>query len=181
MAQRSYRLGHLDDGRWTPYRHADTFKLEGRLIAGVPGSDPGVFKAMLEILRGPVRLLYVLHTPRGEAAPGRYESPDLSLDEATRFIERFADFFASDGRFDLWAHSAADRATVVWDRHDQLFGYGPVDRFASRLSEMGFKAGSVDVPVPHEHHYRRDMDDLAASVVHALEWHHSPLRPEDEQ
>ena len=181
MAERPFRLGHLDGNQWVAYRHPETFELSGRLVAGVPGSDPRLFKAMLALLQGPVRLLYVLHTPRGEAAPGRYESPALSLEEATHFIERFADFLAADGRFDLWAHSATDRATVVWDRHDQLFCYGPVDRFASRLRELGFSAGNVDIPAPHRHHYHKDMDTLAAGVMCAFEWHHSPLKPEDEQ
>jgi hypothetical protein len=133
------------------------------------------------MLRGPLRLLYVLHTPRGEAAPGRYESPELSVDQARHFIRRFSDFLSADGRFDLWVHSAMDHATLVWDRHDQLFGYGPVDLFVSRLREMGFVAGRVEVPVPHEHQYRAEMDGHAADLLTAFDWRHSPLRPEDEQ
>lgn len=133
------------------------------------------------MLRGPFRLLYVLHTPRCEAAPGRYESPEVSVEQVRHFFRRFSDFLAADGRFDLWVHSATDHATLVWDRHDQLFGYGPVDLFVSRLREMGFVTGRVEVPVPHEHHYREEMDVHAADLLTAFDWCYSPLRPEDEQ
>ena len=94
---------------------------------------------------------------------------------------RFSDFLAADGRFDLWVHSATDHATLVWDRHDQLFGYGPVDLFVSRFREVGFVAGRVEVPGQHEHHYRAEMDVHAADLLAAFDWRHSPLRPEDEQ
>jgi hypothetical protein len=115
---RSYRLGHLHGDRWVAYSHPATFELDGRILAGVPDSDPRVLASLMGVLQEPLRLLYVLHTPRGEAAAGRYESPDLSMEEARDFMSRFAEFMSSDGRFDLWVHSMTDNATLVWDRHD---------------------------------------------------------------
>lgn len=129
----------------------------------------------------PYYLLYLLHTPRGEAEPGRYQSPPLSLDELKGFLARFAAFFRADARFDLWAHSPQDDATVVWDRHNLLFGYGPVNRFAEALLSLGFTHGVPQVPVPHEHHYRSEFDHLARDVVAAFDWSVSALSPEDEQ
>ena len=133
MEDRRYRLGHRQGDRWVAYRHAATFEAGDRVIAGIPSSDPGVLQSLVSLLRGPLRLLYVLHTPRGEAAAGRYESPEISVEQTSLFIRRFSDFLAADGRFDLWVHSATEHAALVWDRHDQLFGYGPVDLFVSRL------------------------------------------------
>lgn len=176
-----YRLGHLVNGEWTAHSHPPVFDAAERLTAGVPNGDPTVFQRLVECLEPPYYLLYLLHTARGEASPGRYQSPALTLAQVNEFLARFAPFLSADGRFDLWAHSPQDRATVVWDRHNRAFGYGPVDRYASALSSMGFIPGWPEVPAPHEHHYREEFDALANEVMAAFDWSYSPLRPEDEQ
>ncbi len=153
----------------------------GPLVAGVPGGDAQVFERLVASLEAPYFLLYVLHTPRGEGKHGRYQSPELSLAEVRTFLEQFRPFLAADGRFDLWAHSPAEQATVVWDRHDQLFAYGPLERFASELRALGFRPGTVAVPDPHQHHYRPECDALAKELLGAYTWHVTPLRPEDKQ
>ena len=176
-----YRLGHLVNGEWTAHSHPPVFQVGERLVAGVPGGDPVVFERLVECLEPPYLLLYVLHTPRGEAQPGRYQSPALSPAQVKWFLARFAPFLSADARFDLWARSPKENATVVWDRHNEVFGYGPLDRYSSTLSSMGFSAGRPEVPSPHEHHYRAEFDVLAKEILTAFDWSHSPLRPEDEQ
>jgi hypothetical protein len=150
-------------------------------VAGVPGGDPLVFQALVECLTPPFQLLYVLHTPRGEADPGRYQSPPVSRAKFREFIEAFSSFLSSDGRFDLWARSEVDEATVVWDRHNQLFGYGPVQRYSSVLTSLGFERGLPVLPAPHVHHYRREFDEMAKRLMEAYTWSCTPLRPEDAQ
>jgi hypothetical protein len=179
--RRSFRLGALKQGEWRSHSHAPTFELGSRLVAVVPESDPRLFADLLACMQPPLFLLYVLHSPRGEAAPGRYQSPPLQIDEAQAFLQRFADFLGGDGRFDLWAHSPGEQATLVWDRHDLLFGYGPLERFASELRARGFSEGEPRVPTPHEHHYRAELDPSARELIAAFDWSYSPLRPEDEQ
>lgn len=176
-----YRLGHLVDGKWVAHSHQAVFAVGERIVAGVPGGDPSVFGHMVGCLQPPYSLLYVLHTPGGEARPGRYQSPPLTLAQVDDFLARFGPFLSGDARFDLWAHSRSDKATLVWDRHNQLFGYGPIDRLSSKLASLGFVPGDPQVPAPHEHHYREELDALAAEVLTAFDWVHSPLRPEDEQ
>jgi hypothetical protein len=177
-----YRLGHLVDGEWTAHSHPPVFNVvKGRIVAGVAGSDPAIFGRLVECLEPPYFLLYVLHTPRGEALPGRYQSPALSLNQVKEFLARFAPFLTADARFDLWAHAPEDNATVVWDRHNQIFGYGPLERYLSTLEGMGFNRGRPEVPVPHEHHYHSELDPLAKEVLSAFDWARSPLRPQDEQ
>jgi hypothetical protein len=112
---------------------------------------------------------------------GRYESPELSATDFRAFMTRFGEYFSADARFDIWAHSPAENATVVWDRHDQAFAYGPIDRFANELRALGFSEGGCEVPVPHQHHYRAEYDAVAKELLSSMEWSHSPLRPEDEQ
>lgn len=136
---------------------------------------------MVECLEPSYYLLYVLHTPRGEAPPGRYQSPEVTLAEVVGFLEKFGPFLSADARFDLWAHSPSDNATIVWDRHDQIFGYGPLDRYSSKLVSMGFAPGHPSVPTPHEHYYRVEFDDFAKEIMTAFDWSFSSLHPEDEQ
>ena len=176
-----YRLGHFVSGEWVAHSHPPVFEAGERIVAGVPGGEPSVLEHLVECLEPPYHLLYVLHTPRGEAQPGRYQSPALSLAQVKDFLRRFAPFLSGDARFDLWAYSPSDQATLVWDRHNQLFGYGPVDKFSSKLLALGFTHGYPDIPAPHEHNYRSELDGLAKEVLAAFNWSHSPLLPEDEQ
>jgi hypothetical protein len=176
-----YRLGHLVDNEWQRYSHPPVFTRGERIVAGVPNSDPVVFLAALACLAPPYQLLYILHTPRGEGAEGRYQSPPLALSDVEKFLAKFSPFLSADGRYDLWGHSTSDGGTVVWDRHDKLFAYGPLDRIASALIALGFTEGSPPVPAPHEHHYRPECDALANELLSAFDWTFSPLRSEDEQ
>lgn len=176
-----YRLGHLVDGEWIAHVHPAVFESRERITAGVPHGDPTIFGSMVECMGPPYYLLYVLHTPRGEAQPGRYQSPELSLPDVKDFLARYALFLSADARFDLWAHSLSDDGTVVWDRHNQLFAYGPLNRFANTLQSLGFTIGTTSIPTPHEHHYRAEFDHIAKQLLNEFEWSYSPLRPEDEQ
>lgn len=83
--------------------------------------------------------------------------------------------------FDLWVHSSLSGGALVWDRHDRLFGYGPVDRLSDKLTSLGFIEGHPEIPVPHQHYYRAELDSLAKGVMAAFEWSYATLRPEDEQ
>lgn len=175
-----FKLGHQVDGEWVEHRHLPVYEVGDRVLAGVPGGDANVFKQLVECLEPPYLLLYVLHTPRGEADPGRYQSPAMTREEFEDFVSLFSAYFKADARFDLWAHSPSEGATVVWDRHNQLFAYGPTERFLQRLGAMGFSPGKLEFPA-HAHYYRAECDDMARQLMSALEWIHSSLRPEDEQ
>lgn len=182
-----FKLSRLQGDAWVAHEHASTYALppvgaeHPRVTAGVPRGDPAVFRELCRCMAAPYFLLYVLHTPRGEADAGRYQSPLLSASELDAFVARFGALLSGDGRFDLWAHSPGDRATVVWDRHDQLFAYGPIARFVMTLERLGFVEGAVSVPAPHTHHYRGECDALAGELIGSYAWMQTPLRPGDEQ
>lgn len=181
-----HKLSHLVDGQWTQHGFGPHYALPGeadiqRLVTAAPGGSSDVFERLALCLTPPYFLLYVLHTPRDDAEAGRYQSPELPADHVRAFIDRFSPYLAADARFDLWLHSPAEDATIVWDRHNQIFAYGPLDRFVTALNALGFSAGPCDVPSPHQHHYRPEQDDNAAALLSWCAWRHSPLRPEDEQ
>jgi hypothetical protein len=122
-----------------------------------------------------------LHTPRGEALAGRYQSPELSVEQFEKFMERFEGYLRADGRFDLWGYSAGNESFIVWDRHNRVFAYGRSAEFVAALQGMGFESGEIRVPSPHSHHFRSEFDSEAGALLAALDWTHMPLRPEDEQ
>lgn len=182
-----HKLSHQSGDAWVEHSHPATFKIETtssgseRFVAGVPAGDPTILERLVESIEPPYFLLYVLHTPRGEGQAGRYQSPSLSLSEFQSFLERYSTFLSGDARFDIWAHSPSENATVVWDRHNLIYAYGSTERFAMALRKLGFEQGTPNVTFPHQHHYRAELDADAASVLKAFEWRYSPLHPEDEQ
>jgi hypothetical protein len=182
-----HKLSHLVAETWSPHSHSAVFQDENssnesrRLIIGVPEGNSLVFKTLVQTLEPPYFVLYVLHTPRGEGAAGRYQSPEISTEQFEYFTACFGDYFSSDARFDVWVHSPNDKATIVWDRHNLMFAYGPVQRYIAELKTLGFSDGSPETPTPHQHHYRAEFDAQANALLHSLSWSYSPLKPEDEQ
>lgn len=172
---------------WVPHSFAPLFTTEttsaetSRLVACAPGGDSSVLLKLVECLAPPFFVLYVLHTPRGEGDPGRYQSPELELGVLQSFVSHFAAFFAGDARFDLWVHSPSAGGTIVWDRHNLIYGYGPIGCFSRALGSIGFSDGRPIIPGPHIHHYRKEFDGDAKALLSSFSWQYSPLRPEDEQ
>lgn len=177
-----HKLSHLVESEWIEHSFAPVFALEEeRVVGGVPGGDASVFETLVTCLSEPILVLYILHTQRGEANPGRYQSPELTMNEFRAFIGKYREFLTSDARFDIWAHSPQDHATVVWDRHNNFFAYGPLQHFVSQLRALGFDEGAIKPLGAHQHHYRAEQDFLAKSLITEYQWSYSPLRPEDEQ
>lgn len=125
--------------------------------------------------------MYVLHTPRGEGEPGRYQSAEIGVEGFRAFMSRFGSYLAADARFDLWLHSPSENATLVWDRHNQLFAYGPLGRFATELLALGFAEGELPPLGAHQHHYRSECDAKATELLSFTAWQRTALRREDEQ
>lgn len=181
-----HKLSHRIGTQWQEHSFAPLYELpaEGdieRLCAGSPSGQPEPFERLGHCLEPPYLLLYVLHTPRGEGQPGRYQSPELSANEFQAFMDRFGRYLATDARFDILLYSPAEEATVVWDRHNHLFAYGPIDRFVAALVALGFEEGGIAALGDHQHHYRPENDRDAADLIAWCDWLHSPLNPEDEQ
>lgn len=177
-----HKLSHLVGSEWLEHSFSPIFtQTDKRISGGIPKGNAAVFEKLVACLSEPIFLLYVLHTPRGEAAAGRYQSPELTLADFRAFIEKYRNFLAGDARFDIWAHSPNDKATVVWDRHNEFFAYGPLQSFWSALNALGFSEGTPIALGEHQHHYREEFDSAAKAVITEYQWSYSSLRPEDEQ
>jgi hypothetical protein len=182
-----HKIETLQGNDWAPQTHKRCYVQEylnggvERLFGCIPDGDPHVFSDVVGSLAPPYALLYVLHTPRGEAEAGRYQSGELSHEQLHELVASHKAFLATDARFDLWARSDADASTVVWDRHNQLFCYGDLSKPAKALTALGFIEETPPPIGPHKHFYRAEMDALASSFLSWCSWSFSPLRPEDEQ
>ena len=182
-----HKLLYEVDGKFQEHSFSALFSQStvagvSRIVAGQPAGGLAAFESLtVHTLKAPFLLLYILHTPRGEARPGRYQSQEIGNEDLSAFLSRFSAFLCSDSRFDLWVHSPSERGTVVLDRHNQLFAYGPIDRFAQSLRAIGYDEGVSAVDFAHAHQYRPEFDGDAIEILKALDWRYSELQPEDEQ
>jgi hypothetical protein len=153
-----------------------------RLVISIPENQPDLFQKLAARLPAPYYLLYILHTPRGEGEPGRYQSQQLSHEQLKAFLEQYQSYLSDDARFDLWVHSPSADQTLVWDRHNRLFIEGErLELFVEALKSDDFREGTIEPLGNHIHHYREEFDKDAADVLAAFDWSRTPLRSIDEQ
>ena len=152
-----------------------------RIVTSAPNGECQTFSDLTFALTEPYFLLYVLHTPRGEGDPGRYQSPSLSEAEVSEFLKEFSDYLGGDARFDIWSHSPNSGGTVVWERHNLVYAYGPLSNYERVLINLGYDTGKADANFPHCHYYRDEFDEAAKNLLNYMEWSKAPLQPEDVQ
>jgi hypothetical protein len=118
---------------------------------------------------------------RGAGQPGRYQSPWLTRDELVDFGAKFGSYFDRDGRHHVWLLSPSEQATLVYDRHNVIFAYGPQDKYVKTLRDMGYaEADSLDLPFPHQHRFHAELDSFERELTALPGWHYTPLRKGDE-
>jgi hypothetical protein len=170
-----------------PFEYGITFEKEtvagqDRLQVGLDEAQDACVRELASGLTGPFKLLYVLHTSRTGSELGRYESPTLSTAQVHEFLQRFGPFLAQDARHDFWLRSHDDDATIVLDRHNIIYMYGPLARFEATLLRIGCTTrGLPRIPDPHVHHYHEEWDESEREVLAALPWVRKPLRESDVQ
>ena len=153
-----------------------------RLCIGVDEAQDRCVLLLATTLAGPYKLLYLLHTTRTDAPLGRYEGPEMNHQEVEEFFHQFGRFLIEDARHDLWLHSRSENATIVLDRHNLIYAYGPLDSFEHVLVNAGLRRGALpQVPEPHVHHYNAACDDSERAILLALPWRVTSLRESDIQ
>jgi len=171
----------------TRFDYGNTFAKEivggqTRLKIGFDSAQDACVMELASGLVGPFQLLYVLHTTRTRTELGRYESPSLPLATVQHFLLRFGPFLAQDARHDVWVRSHDDDATIVLDRHNVIYAYGPLTTFEAVLFRIGAHShGLPRIPDPHVHYYHDEWDDSEREVLAALPWIRKPLRDGDVQ
>lgn len=170
-----------------PFEYGNVFTREVvggvlRLRIALDNGHEEVIRTVASLLTGPFQLLYVLHTSRTDAPLGRYESPELDARAVDTFLDRFGGFLSEDGRHDFWIRSHGDEATIVWDRHNLIFAYGPLGVVETTLKQRGVRLDAPpSIPDPHVHHYHPERDADERAVLQALDWNVKPLHESDVQ
>jgi hypothetical protein len=154
-----------------------------RLVIGPSRDQVGLMVELASQLQGnPWFVLYVLLVPRkGNRVPGRYQSEPFESHAAfTAFLNSFRSFLEGDGRHHVWIGSAANDGLLVYDQHNVIFAYGPLDGYKSVLLSHGFRECEFWFPCPHSHAYMPENDAEEERLIAEIEWRRFPLQPGDE-
>ena len=153
-----------------------------RIVLAPSCSQIDLLLRLIEVIPEPLWVLYVLVVPRGESEAGRYESVEPQTHESiTQFLRDFKTFFETDGRHHLWIASSTSPAMLVYDRHNLIYGYGPLDEFQKIALESGLQETSeVKLSFAHTHHYNHHFDEDAKRVHSYWPWIRTPLGDGDD-
>jgi hypothetical protein len=159
----------------------DTDCTPQRLVIAPASGHISLLRSLMDVMRDPFGVLYVLVVPRSQL-PGRYECPSpTSRGDAISFFQAFGDFFEHDGRCNVWLGAFDSSSLLVYDRHNVLYAYGPLDEFVRVLNAMGYtEVSKITFPAPHAHHYHPELDAVERQLLKYWEWKHFPLQPGDE-
>lgn len=176
------KLSRELDGKWVDLLHPREYEEEEhRLVVGLNSDNSSIVSGLVHQVEGPIYVLYILHTPRGEGDPGRYQSPLVSKDEVLSFISKYKNFLSQDSRYNLWFRSPSEKTTIVWDCHDLVYCYGLTKKFIRFLNQNDYKVGHPHINFMHQHHYRSQYDADASDLLKIFDWSFSDLQDADIQ
>ena len=185
-----YKFGHLDAAQQDiEFQYSNCWALEktsgpDRMVIAPAAGSVTIIEQLATVMKPPFGVLYVLVVPRnGSAERGRYQSPSpVSQEELHSFLRQFRNFFEKDGRHHLWVGSADKSSLLVYDRHDVIYAYGPIEPFRNVLERNGVRENDVvRLPVPHTHHYNAEFDEEEKRLLAYWPWKAFPLQEMDEQ
>lgn len=183
---RSFKFGSvLPSHGPIEHRYGDLWDIQPttgpeRLIAAPSSGHVSLMEALMEELPEPFGILYVLIVSRGSHEPARYESPSPTDRKTTlAFLREYEEFFERDARHHVWVMSVPLSATIVYDNHNVIYAYGPLDRFQRVVHLRGLERSRIRFPVPHTHNYNAEYDDRADGLMQHWEWIRSPLHEDD--
>jgi hypothetical protein len=94
-------------------------------------------------------------------------------------VWNFQDYLENDGRHHFWIMAQPDYHSIIYDNHDILYAYGPLDEYRKILTSQGFSEGVFQFPAPHHHCYNVEFDQEEARILGYWDWEHFPLQPRD--
>jgi hypothetical protein len=142
-----------------PHDYGERYMLEeyptySRLNIGASVQAINLLLKLSDCLSPPFYCLYVLLVGRSTSAEGRYQSPLLQdRKELVNFLLDHKELFESDGRHHIWLSAPEEGATLVYDKHNIIYAYGPLPRYESILQQAGYRRENFALPFPHGHYY----------------------------
>lgn len=185
MAQDDPKFASEHEEQWVAHDYGKVFarqttRATHRLCIGASRDGSELLRALSKFLAEPLLLLYVLVVPRG-SPPGRYQSNELTREQFDSLLQRFAHFWDHDGRHSIWLHSRTNSATLVYDRHNFIYAYGPLDLFESLLTSLGYSpTPTLSISFSHQHAYHAEFDHLERELVAEFAEGRSELHAGDE-
>ena len=170
-----------------PYTYLNVWAIEtttgpDRLIIAPSADHVGLMIESATVLPEPFGILYLLLVSRCDNSTGRYQAPyPCARDEMESFLQQFREYFELDGRHHIWITSLPASATLVYDNHNVIYAYGPLEEYKRILSRRGVNEGTVRFPVPHTHNYNAEFDEQEKNVLAFWDWHRSALMEGDDQ
>lgn len=153
-----------------------------RMRIGLRAGEVETLLDLCSALPGPFGMLYVLLVSRLDREEGRYQSPHpLEHGELATLLRKYRDFIERDGRHHVWVSDVSNAGQLIFDRHNLIYAYGPLDRFRTRLEARGVTEGQIRIPSPHGHEYHVEFDSEEERLLAHWEWLHFPLQPGDDE
>lgn len=184
-----YKFGFLTPANEDlPFKYSNTWAIEKttpgteRLVIAPSSDHVRLISELTRLMRPPFWVLYVLLVPRTDRnRPGRYQSPrPLSVNQLADFLSRFREYFEHDARHHIWISEASGSSLLVYDNHNVIYAYGPLEGYLQQLRLKGFEeASEVVFPKPHSHHYNPEYDKDETDIINYLPWTLSPLKEPD--
>ncbi len=169
-----------------PYVYPDVWQKQQttgpeRIVFAPASGQTDLIIELTRLLPEPFGILYVLLVPRtGENEPSRYQSGQpCDRNELEAFLNQFRDFFECDGRHHLRIMSLSGQAQIIYDNHNLIYAYGPLDMFVSAAEANGLTQGAAIIPSPHAHHYNAPFDADERALLNYWEWLWFPLAEGD--
>lgn len=183
--RRYFKFGTYDNEIDTEYYYQNNWALEQypnfeRIAVAPKDNQIELIKNIIMNFEPPYWILYVLVVSRCGNALGRYQCacPKNNI-EVNNFCNYFKDYFETDARHHIWIGSAKTKQLVVYDNHNIIYIYGNVQNIQEKLSDLGFKEGIIQIPVPHAHLYNVENDNYETEIMNYWEWIKFPLNEQD--
>jgi len=181
-----YKFGKLTGEMEEPFVYPNAWAREKttgpeRLVIAPSANHVTLLLDLAKRLPEPFGILYVLVVSRGGNEPGRYQTPSpIVRSDMEQFVSGFSNYFEGDGRHHIWIASIPESATLVYDHHNVIFAYGPLEAYSEVVRRKGLIEGAVNFPVPHTHRYNKEYDQDEQRIFLRWEWKRFPLENADE-
>lgn len=165
----------------SPFDYGRIYATEGgRLKIGADRDQTDLLLNLIDGIEPPYFVLYVLLVSRIGKELGRYQSPLFeSKEELKMFLTEYKTFLETDGRHHVWIGTCDNSGLLVYDQHNVIFAYGPLDEYASYLEDNGFSEQSFSFPAPHIHNYHKENDEYEEKITNHFDWQIFPLADTD--
>ena len=177
MTSEHWKLGTFEPDRgWVPVQLDHVYTRErqrnvDRIAAAPRSGHIDLIARLVAAVPGPFRFVYCLLDGSDELPGGYYTVVrDLGGDEVCALLTDFREFFEVDGRHSLWITSPREKATLIFDEHNLVYAYGPLDTFEEVLKGVGLQPGEVEVPFPHSHHRHERLESELQRLMTRETW-----------